>query len=268
MLAWPYFHLGLFPADVTPQRYNLLLTKFLVNLHKLSSKKGKHMWSISDIKQEGRNAFKANYWNCVIAALILTVISGAGGGAYANSVSSNASSASTSNEGAAFYFAIVAASALILLANLAVRVFLLNPLEVGCSHFFSKNTEDNTVSLGLIKEGFGDYGRIFGTLLLRDIFITLGCILLLIPGIILAYSYRLVPYIVVDEPNLSATEALKRSKELMYGNRWKSFLLDLSFIGWHILTILTLGILSFFWTSPYMRSADAVLYRTLLKEQN
>ena len=68
-----------------------------------------------------------------------------------------------------------------------------------------------------------------------------------------------------DEPNLSPLETLRRSEELMRNNRWKAFVLDLSFLGWTILGILTLGLGLVFWTGPYVHSTNAALYEELAR---
>ena len=91
--------------------------------------------------------------------------------------------------------------------------------------------------------------------------------LFIIPGIIKSYSYRMVPYILADNPELGAVEAITLSRQMMDGNKGRAFLLDLSFIGWTILTIITLGIVGLFWANPYFYATDAELYRTL-KDNN
>ena len=73
----------------------------------------------------------------------------------------------------------------------------------------------------------------------------------------------MVPFILKDNPELSATEAITRSREMMNGNKWRAFLLDLSFIGWVLLGCITCGIVQFFWTTPYMYSTHAALYLEL-----
>ena len=83
----------------------------------------------------------------------------------------------------------------------------------------------------------------------------------------LKYLYAMVPYIIKDEPDLSAKEVLQRSKEMMRGHKWHTFILDLSFLGWIILAVLTLGVLSFFWVDPYIKSTDAALYSVLKGER-
>ena len=91
-------------------------------------------------------------------------------------------------------------------------------------------------------------------------------LLLLIPGIIASYSYAMTPYILANHPELTAREAIARSKELMSGNRWRLFCLEFSFIGWALLSSLTMGIGSLFLT-PYTQAAKAAFYRDLLDPQ-
>ena len=103
---------------------------------------------------------------------------------------------------------------------------------------------------------------------LTNLFTALWSMLFLIPGIIKAYSYQMVPYILKDHPELSATETITLSRKMMDGNKWKAFLLDLSFIGWLVLGVLTFGLVLVFYTAPYMYSTDAALYETIKAEQS
>ena len=77
----------------------------------------------------------------------------------------------------------------------------------------------------------------------------------------------MVPYILTDYPELSPTEVITASRKMMDGHKWNTFLLDLSFIGWFILTALTLGLVGIFWASPYWQSTNAALYLELKNEQ-
>ena len=87
-----------------------------------------------------------------------------------------------------------------------------------------------------------------------------GMLLLIVPGIIAAYRYSMVYYIIAENPAITAKEALERSKELMRYNKWKLFCLEFSFIGWTLLEVITLGIASF-WVEPYRRASYAAFYR-------
>ena len=96
--------------------------------------------------------------------------------------------------------------------------------------------------------------------LVRGLLITLGMLLLVIPGVMLTFSYAAAPYIMAQDPECEGLEALRRSRELMKGNRMELFLLDLSFIGWDLLSLLTLGIGSLF-LNPYKEAARASFFR-------
>ena len=78
-----------------------------------------------------------------------------------------------------------------------------------------------------------------------------------------SYSYRMVPFIIKDRPDLSATEVISESRRMMQGHKWNTFVLDLSFLGWALLGVLTLGLVSVFWTEPYYRNTHAALYLQL-----
>lgn len=98
--------------------------------------------------------------------------------------------------------------------------------------------------------------------LLQAVYVFLWSLLLLIPGIMAGYSYAMTNFILSEHPELSASEAIARSKELMYGNRWRLFCLQFSFIGWSLLSALTLGI-GELWLMPYEQAATAAFYREI-----
>ena len=102
---------------------------------------------------------------------------------------------------------------------------------------------------------------------LRDLFIGLWSLLFIIPGIIKSYEYRMVAYILADQPELTRKEAFELSRKMMNGNKWNAFVLDLSFIGWGFLAAITFGILGVFYVNPYIQHTDAALYLKL-KEVN
>jgi uncharacterized membrane protein len=92
-------------------------------------------------------------------------------------------------------------------------------------------------------------------------------LLFIFPGIYAAYGYAMTPYILAENPEMTANEAITKSKELMNGNRWRLFCLELSFIGWSLLCILfTLGI-GVFWLKPYMEASFAAFYREITVEK-
>ena len=135
------------------------------------------------------------------------------------------------------------------------------PLSWGLTVSLLRNHREESVDLENLFDGFrgGRYTRVFCALFLVNLFTFLWALLLIIPGIIKAFSYALTPYIIMDEPELTARQAITRSCEIMEGRRWKLFCLYLSFIGWGILSLLTFGI-GFLWLVPYMNASIAAFY--------
>ncbi len=156
--------------------------------------------------------------------------------------------------------------AIVKLVTALLRIFLLNPLEVGCQAFFVNNAQ-GVGELGDLGRGFSPgYGRVIGTMFLREFYIFLWSLLFIIPGIIKKYSYRMVPYILADQPEMGGNDAITLSRRMMDGNKWRAFVLDLSFIGWGILSALTLGILGLFYVRPYRCCTNAELYQALREQ--
>ena len=88
-------------------------------------------------------------------------------------------------------------------------------------------------------------------------------LLCIIPGIVKGYEYRMIPYLLADHPEMTKDEAFAASKEMMMGQKWNAFVLDLSFIGWDILSSMTFGILDIFYVMPYKMSTNAALYEAI-----
>ena len=148
------------------------------------------------------------------------------------------------------------------LSTLSVILSLLAlPLSWGLTVSLLRNHREESVDLENLFDGFrgGRYTRVFCALFLVNLFTFLWALLLIIPGIMKAFSYALTPYIIMDEPELTARQAITRSCEIMEGRRWKLFCLYLSFIGWGILSLLTFGI-GFLWLAPYMNASIAAFY--------
>ena len=159
-----------------------------------------------------------------------------------------------------FFFIMMIATAI----SLAFRYFVLAPFEYGCRKFFRKNL-DEPAKLSNIVYVFSSkhYKNVVKTAFLKDLFIGLWSLLFIIPGIIKSYEYRLVPYIVSEDPTMNFRDALAESKKLMKGNKWRSFVLDLSFIGWDLLSALSFGLAGIFFVEPYKASTDEALYESI-----
>ena len=114
-------------------------------------------------------------------------------------------------------------------------------------------------------EGYNYYLRITGTYLLMCVYIFLWTLLLVVPGIIKSISYSQTLYVLRDEPSLTYNGAIERSMAMMEGHKMDYFLLILSFIGWYILGIISLGI-GFLWINPYVSKTKALFYEDLKSE--
>lgn len=107
--------------------------------------------------------------------------------------------------------------------------------------------------------GFNRFGDAFLLYLLSNIYISLWTLFFIIPGIIKIYSYAMAPFILFENPDMSADDAITKSCEIMDGHRWELFCLEFSYIGWAILCLLTFGIL-IFWVGPRMQAARYAFY--------
>ena len=151
--------------------------------------------------------------------------------------------------------------------SLLVSVLIIMPLGYGLSNAllsFLRSNEEGTSGLSEMWQFFRrDYSRSVPALLLVMVFSTLlGIVTLGIGAIVLSYAYSMVPYLLRDYPELSAREALRTSSQMMKGHKWDLFVLDLSFIGWILLGIMTAGI-GLLWVAPYMDTTHAAFYEDL-----
>ena len=148
-----------------------------------------------------------------------------------------------------------------------VMTILLLPLIWGFYTMYLDHIRGEKVGLGNLFQGYSKewFSKSLLTLLLMYVYILLWTLLLIIPGIIKALSYAMTPYVLKDNPNMKSNEAIEESMRLMSGHKAELFLLGLSFIGWALLSLLTLGI-GFLWLIPYMQTAFAYFYEDLKKE--
>ena len=241
------------------------------------------MWTRRELKERAKAAFKANYWRCVLVAFILALLIGGGAG---SSVRKNETADLTTEqqkamailaeddnlgrlvEGMEKLSALPSSKIKISLGGLGLVGFLLsilvfNPLIVGCYRFFLQNSR-GPAELNELGAGFrGDWGNVVLVMFLKNLFLALWTMLFIIPGIVKAYAYRMVPYILKEHPELSGTQAITLSRQMMKGHKGDAFVLDLSFIGWILLSALTFGILHLFYVGPYIQATDAELYKVV-----
>ena len=103
--------------------------------------------------------------------------------------------------------------------------------------------------------------------LLRVVYTVLWSLLFVIPGIYASYGYAMTPYILMENKEMTANEAIRASKELMNGNRFRLFCLEISFIGWALLALFLTAGIGFLWLVPYMEASFAAFYREIKAEK-
>lgn len=146
-------------------------------------------------------------------------------------------------------------------------IFLFFPLDVGYTNAFNALyvEGDDRITGNTFRDSFGQYLKNVWAMFLMVLFVSLWSMLLLIPGIVKAYSYAMLPYILKDNPELSAMDAIRLSSKMMKGHKFDLFYLQLSFIGWAILAVLTGGI-GLLWLQPYMMTTQASFYQDIKKD--
>ena len=259
------------------------------------------MWTRKELKERAKEALKRNYWKIVLVSLIGMLIGGGlgssgisgGGSDIRDMASDNVKEHFTEHgnddvdwEGAeavlddiqmdirpqdivavAFTVIVVLIVAAIVLAIvLALDVLLLNPVQVGINRFMVKSLDD-TARIAEVGYTFDhNYKNGVKVMFFKDLYVVLWSLLFIVPGIYKAYQYRMVPYILGENPDMTYQEVLQRSKDMMDGQKWDAFVLDLSFILWHMLGGITCGLAEIFYVAPYVNLTDAALYSRLSRK--
>ncbi len=228
------------------------------------------MWKRSELKLRGNAAFKANRGNSIVASLLLLLSTSGMASTNIQPILTNMEeilSKLNADEALAILGMLAQVAIVSSIVTTLLDILVFNPLEVGGSRFFLVSSDDSSTSLSEFKFPFNArYGNIVLTIFLRDLYNTLWFLVFFFPGIVKAYSYRLVPYILADHPELDANEAITLSRKMMKGNKMKTFVLDLSFLGWSLLGIITLGIVAIVYTYPYINATNAELYKAIREE--
>lgn len=242
------------------------------------------MWSRADLKQKGKAAFYRNRWRSILVSLIMAILFG--GGSYMNfqtdSFSYNNSQEVTNTvtdeeeilqevdsieTGSAIIIAVVIffiVFLVVFLVSMAIfmvfDVFLICPFEVGCKRFYVQNLTTSAEVKEIAYAFDHEYRNIIKVMFFRELYTILWSMLFVIPGIVKSYEYRMIAYLLAEEPTMSKEAAFAISKQMMQGQKWRVFVLDLSFIGWILLDILTIGLLGVFYLNPYRDMTNAALY--------
>ena len=147
-----------------------------------------------------------------------------------------------------------------------VHFILGGVIQLGYAHFLLKQYNRASFEVKDLCSQFERFGQGFLQRFLRSLYTSLWSLLFIIPGIVKSYAYAMTPFIMAENPEMTASEAITASKEMMDGHKGELFTLDLTFIGWDLLCLLTLNI-GHLWLNPYKNAAYAVFYKDLTASQ-
>lgn len=145
--------------------------------------------------------------------------------------------------------------------GIAIALMLLM-LDIGFKIYCMNICRFSKAGFGNLLDGFAIFFKVLWLNILMFIFVYLWSLLLIVPGIIAAYRYRMALYIMIDNPELSALECIRASKQMMKGRKGELFVLDLSFLGWALLTLFPFVTI---WVTPYT-SVTYVNYYLALRD--
>ncbi|MGN8773780.1 DUF975 family protein [Candidatus Weimeria sp. HCP3S3_B5] len=185
------------------------------------------------LKEEARAIFKGNYWNAVLAVLLPSLIAG-GIAAIVPPVGSIIS----------WIF-----SPILIVGGLVLLLRIVRGMR--------------NAGVGDIFSIFDKFGNVFLAYFTTNLFIGLWTLLFVIPGIYKSFCWAMTFYIIADDPDISGTEARRLSEAMMEGHKMEFFILQLSFIGWALLSACTFGILGIFYVAPWMATTNADYYDNL-----
>lgn len=236
------------------------------------------MWTRQQLKERAKNDLHRSYWGLVLVSFIMLMIGGSSGGGGSSTGRSSDSASDMSGGGfggidwgvvlgVLAVFAVIIIIAIIV--GMALGYFVFIPLQIGAQRFFIEAAyEQKTVNdMDLLGMAFGrgksTYLNVVKVMFFKGLYEGLWTLLFIVPGVIKAYEYRMIPYILAENPDVDVKDAFLYSREMMDGEKWNAFVLDLSFIGWGLLSTLTCGILGIFYVNPYVNMTNAELYHTL-----
>lgn len=243
-----------------------------------------------DLRAAGRNALHGHWGTAIVVTLVASLLGGSMGVGN-NLLFSSGSSATTNgyntysevappagsgswSDSASLWFdpssalspfitgALTALAFIFLIYGLVV-FFIGGAISLGLKLFNVRLVADQAQRP--FSTLFERFNILFKALLLQlamGLFTFLWMLLLIIPGIIAAYRYSMAPYLMAQNPDLGVLEAINMSKQMMMGHKGRLFFLELSFIGWAILCVLTLGI-GYLWLFPYINASEAAFYTDL-----
>ncbi|HBI92162.1 MAG TPA: hypothetical protein DDY58_06865 [Terrisporobacter glycolicus] len=259
------------------------------------------MWIRSELKERGKITFKRFYWKAVLVCFICLLLSGGLGSGAGSRISDTYDSFMNKDYNytddydygndeyyyeedldqetsqslniveefftSGLFYLLMGIFILIFIVLFIIKLLIVYPIEIGKNNFFMGiREEEKTLDSLIFIYKSGQLKNTIFTMFMKGLFQFLWSLLFIIPGIIKSYEYRMIPYILSENPEISRERAFEISKKMMKGNKWNTFVLDLSFLGWQILSGITIGILGIFYVNPYVESTNAELYAYLRED--
>lgn len=240
------------------------------------------MWSRKQLKDKAKSSLNQNYWKVVLICVILIFLGTSGETNFSFNLNTQTEPSMDAYSNFKYGYGMdnmdmlwsmgtilgmlalfVVVFIVILVLALVFAAFIGNPLDLGARKFLVKNLNEKAEVKEVAYAFDSNYKNIVKILFFRDLYIILWSLLFIIPGIVKSYEYFMIPYLLTENPDLTKEEAFALSKQMMKGQKWKTFVLHLSFIGWDFLSACTLGILNIFYVAPYRNLTFAALFEEL-----
>ena len=224
------------------------------------------------LKDNAKRNMQKNHWNCVAVAFLMSLAARSLPVINLDNIHTDSSDISAFfNEFTDFFSSPVAISMIITfiigllstyVVSLGLKIFVFSPMAVGGARYFLKLRKNQPTEIGEVFANFKDktFLKIAKTCFIRDIYISLFTLLFFIPGIIKGLEYAAVSYILAVRPDIDHKEALRLSKTIMYGHKLDLFILDLSFLGWDLLSVFTCTLLNILYVAPYRQATHTEFF--------
>ncbi len=227
------------------------------------------MWTRSLLKTNAKQVLRQNYWMALLVSFVAGLL-GTNGNLIPNfnfNYNIGSDPYNYSSDVYPFYNGFMrffaAYAAIISIVVILLKIFVANPVSVGCNRYFMESRVGNAPFSTLFST-FGNpaYWNVVKVMFMRDLFVFLWSLLFFFPGIYKAYQYRMVDYLLAENPYLTYERALELSRQMTDGEKFNIFVLELSFFGWMFLGALLFYIGTFF-VQPYVNATFAELYAAL-----
>ena len=230
----------------------------------------------ADFRKLAREALRGKWAMAVIVCLIAGLLGGTGGGldmdfdredgdtVFKVTYADNTLFETSGPDNIQIAFLTGAAIYILLgcLFYLALTIFLGSVVGLGYARFNLDLMDGREGAYATLFSYFPHWKNAVVARLLKNITVIVGTLLLVVPGVLASFNFAMAEFILAENPDMPAREALARSRFLMYGNRWRLFCMEFSFIGWQLLSALVMGI-GALWINPYMGAAKAAFYREI-----